>query len=77
MSEHTRWYNRFAAWLYPYVNEPLVSLALPVWQAEAEADIEQMYREEERQSLIDSVGREAWDEGYEAAARELDHERPY
>jgi hypothetical protein len=48
-----RWYNRLAAWLWERVNEPLMDLALPVWQAEAYADLEDEWeedraREEER-----------------------------
>ena len=46
MSRRIRWYNRLAAWLYDYVTSPLLDLASPVWEEEAEREIQAMYDDE-------------------------------
>lgn len=77
MEKRIRWYNRLAAWLHERLTDWLIPLALPAWTAWAEED-ELVEREAAiYQSEIDAISQEAWDEGYEAAAREIDHERPY
>lgn len=43
MAEPVRWYHRVAAWLWPWIGEPLMLLAEPVWEQEAEEEIESLY----------------------------------
>lgn len=46
MSPTVRWYNRLAAWLCMHdpVVDWIIKLAIPAWQAEAEVDIEELWR---------------------------------
>lgn len=73
MSERVRWYNRFAAWLYARLDW-LMELALPVWEAEAEADIEQQWKDEAEATWL---LREAYNEGRADEARERDLMEPF
>lgn len=68
-----RWYNRLAAWLYEVIAYPLMDLAMPLWDAEAEAEIEEMWREEqdaERDAMLNSVH----EDGYADGARDADND---
>lgn len=41
-----RWWNRLAAWLYGIVEPWLGGLAFPVWEAETEAEWEELHARE-------------------------------
>lgn len=72
-----RWWNRLAAWLYSWINDPLVELATPVWMEEAEADLEEQrdqYFLDDR--VIDEIEAEADREGFRDAQSEAE-DRPW
>lgn len=66
------WYNRLAAWLHGTLGDWLVDLAMPVWQAEGEADWEEQMAEEERLAADDlwHIQADAYRTGYDDAERE-------
>lgn len=53
MSDTVRWYNRLAAWVWPWLCDPIQTLAIPVWQEEAEADMEALWESEQKMAAID------------------------
>ena len=71
-----RWYHRLAAWLYGVIGEPLMELATPVWTEEADADLEEMHREEEEayRAEEEASARAAYEEGCADGYREAERE---
>lgn len=53
MTIRVRWYNRLAAWLYEHnpLGDLLMELAIPVWQEQAEADLDEMWEAEQRDGI--------------------------
>lgn len=56
-----RWYNRLAAWLYEHnpVGDLLMELAIPVWEEQAEADLDEMWEREEAAAAMAEDYRDA------------------
>lgn len=71
MRNSVRWYNRLAAWVYELIQDALLSLAMPVWEEEAEDDAEEQYWEDQR-ALADAYEQGRADEA-EASYREYGH----
>ena len=79
MSARIRWYNRLAAWLYGVIAEPLLDLAVPVWVAEAEADIEEQWEAEAEHEppWLDDALAEAEERGYRQGLAEGGDDAPF
>lgn len=77
MKTRVRWYNRLAAWLYEHnsVGDLLMELAIPAWQEQADAEIEEMWDEEhERQENLSLAYNDGYYDGLRAA--DLDDSEP-
>ena len=71
LRERIRWYNRLAAWVYEHADW-VVDLALPVWNAQAEQDLEEMAVDTEAESRREHEAYlDGCAQGYAEAEREF------